>query len=294
MNEYDTIMAVLTAGAPPEDLSVGVLDVSPGRALMHLNGGTCATASNASRSRPMPLRDLLELVDGKQLTTCAPCLLASASAPVTSWKSALRLSRLTAQHLVRVDRLETLRESGPGDNIDEYARHLVWAAGAFSEDTSTPYLTHRGWSRTWYSEDLRVMHERLWDDGKTRFDALVHEGLVSSHLKVLRPRRADTLVVACKGGDFVSRSVRDNTQLSESFTYAAMLEGPRLGQTADWFVTPATWAPGQSPTRDIPKTLTLPPGSTPEAVTAGLGLWGGGAADELSELIKSASQALLD
>jgi hypothetical protein len=293
MNEYDIVKAVLTAGDPPEDLSVGVLDVTPGLALMHLNSGTCATTGGASRSRPMPLRDLLDLVDGKQLATCAPCLLASGPAAVTSWKTALRLLRLTGSHLARVERLESLCESDVANNIDAYARHLVWAAGAFSEDTSASYMSHRGWSRAWHDENLRAMHERLWSDGKARFDALVDKGLVTTYLMTHRPNRVDTLVVAAKGRDFVSRQVRDNTRLSESFTYAAMLEGPRLGQTEDWFVTPATWELGQSPARDTLKTFTAPVGTTTEAVTAGLRLWDGKSADELNELIQSAGQALL-
>jgi hypothetical protein len=298
MDDRELLLAVLDLGEVPQQLNTGVLeDLTPSSVVLHLSVA-CYRGGNGKKPRSAPadlctLLNSLDFIGDKKVRLCWHCM-----RPQSGHSNAERLWTFTVRRLQLLEPgLSALAEleRTAAEDIVEYATNLVSAAAAFSEENISVYSAHRlqtAWDG-WYNDQLRSMRDRSWEDGKNRYEACIATQRVTRHLDQHRPHRANRLVAAAKGRNFLRDSTRTTTGAADMLSYAAMLEGPKLGQTEEWFVTPATWEPGHSPTLETPKTLDLPAEVDPEAISAGLRLWDGGTGPALQELILSADHALM-
>jgi hypothetical protein len=297
MDDRELLLAVLDLGEVPKQLNTGVLEhLTPASAVLHLTVA-CYRGGEGERSRSAPadLRTLLNSLDfigDKKVQLCWHCMRPQSghTDPERRWTFTVRRLQLLEPSLSALDELERTAD----EDIVEYATKLVSAATAFSEENINVYAAHRlqtDWDG-WYNDQLRNMRDRRWEDGKNRYEACVATHRVTRHLAQHRPHRANRLVAAEKGRGFLSGSTLQMSEAQDVLSYAGMLEGPKLGQTEEWFVTPATWEPGRSPTLETPKTLVLPAEVGPDAINAGLHLWDGGVGPALQALILSADHAL--
>jgi hypothetical protein len=82
-------------------------------------------------------------------------------------------------------------------------------------------------------------------------------------------------------------------QNDQRLYYAAILEGPRLAQTKEWFVTTAQWGGNVTlPDYDPPRLFDRPAGVSDAAIGTALSLWDGTDTSDLEALLVSTEHAI--
>jgi hypothetical protein len=228
--------------------------------------------------------------NGTDLEVCPACLVRTNGDPDTergTWARELRYVLTTYVHRDAAADLHAPLAADV-DAISSRAGNLLTLAGMFTVDTAELYFERTRSIAKWRHAHLRDVACQVWDDGKALFEEAAAKGLGSLGLIGLEPPTADRWAIVGKGRGFWLKVAPRNG--FETSYVAALLEGPKLAQTDDWFVTPVTW--GDSAERQ-PWHLTLParPDVPAQVLETALDLWSGRRPRDLERLIESVSAA---
>jgi hypothetical protein len=293
VNEYDLVRAVLAAAAVPEEAPLGRLHVTPTRAVLHFDPACRPNRSTPPQGQQARLKDLMESADATKFSVCSDCLVRPARTTAAArWRD--NYNRIRRTHARRNLVTQAAEEQEQG-GIYAYARSLLIAADTFTEDDPDTYIAGRGPSlwQGWHTLALQTLHDTAWTAGQAQFEQLLAAGAVSRHLGRSPHTNPGTLVVAGKGTGFLRQTTRRMLQNDQRLYYAAILEGPRLAQTKEWFVTTAPWEGNEVlPDYDPPRLIDRPEGSSGAAISTALSLWDGSDTRDLEAIIVSAEHAL--
>jgi hypothetical protein len=248
--------------------------------------------------RPGHLEDVADLVrnrtDADAFRVCDRCLgnYRSADSHERAYaKGALQCLLETYAFTHAVRDLEARGEPKTHEDVVEYARILLDAGRAFTDDTVQNFLDGHGFA---YAENHGVelfgLHEQSWQDGKQIFDRLVAAKHVTSH-QADDAQPADRLAVLHKGAEFWADLGLRRAEESETLWYAQALEAPRRGAVAEGFLAEVT-NPPKCLAAPTPATFVPPDVTNPQAYTVALDLWDSFDTGELYDLIISAARAL--
>jgi hypothetical protein len=273
--------------APPDwPLHTGILQRAYPKSALHFdancfedwNGGTIG-------GRQDLLTLLADVPDEDAFTVCARCV-RSRSTPDREARQ--ELGRVTDLYFSVACAAHVSQRQDPSSQreLTRYVTDVLQHAIRFADDNLEHWEDRNPDSPELHSE-VRELCSRKWDEGHELVRGLLERNVATSHLDT-SPQDA---LVACPKGDAALRIVWNNSYAADDTLYKlAMLEGPRLGETADWFITAATWPHIQGRTSPL-YTFENPGDLGPAAYSTALSLWDGTDPDELPDLIRSAAAA---
>jgi hypothetical protein len=280
------LLEAALAGPHPAELNdAASLDVRFAGFLLHL--GTVCPAGE----RLGDVAHLLATVPSNQpLGVCDRCLVGGQADPVRtrgSWLTEL-YALLIADNLEETvaKLLRPLRADV--DDIADAAADLVSNAGVYTYDTAADYFGDPARKIVWQHPHLEDMSHRSWEAGAESFEQALAKRSGASLLIGLDPPDPNTWAVVGKGLAYWSQRY-SSTRGYRPTCSAAVLEGPRITQTADWFIAPVTW--NSSERKPQHATITARPDLSASTLQAALSLWDGVEPKTLERLIDSVSDA---
>jgi hypothetical protein len=285
---FQALTDALAAAPPGWAQTPGVLQVGNCWSRIHAderceNGHTGAAqpqrASLAELAKQVPHRDSFRICLTCQFPLLDTC--AEADDQVELWElaSAYEETQRARSALMAVQQPEET-------DLGAYAKEVLDLAAVFFFDSVHDFWTNQGYGPL--SGPALKLIAAQWEAGQTLYSELLGTQVASRHLS----EDPDTVLVVCSQGySFVAQWRFHCDDLTQKLQQVALMEGARLGQARNKFITRATW-PAGTQFALTPSTFEDPNICDPAAYAIALEVWDGQDAAELTGLVRSADTAL--
>jgi hypothetical protein len=285
---YEAIRAVIEA-TPSWSSTPGILSQTRGHQHLHfdtecLSGAGAADLAHTSHTGPVG-ELLAGLLDPRSLRICHECtnLAGDADPQIRYTKQGLWHTAYVYEYAAKAASAVRLGRPSSQAATEQHVSTVLMVTGTFLADDPETI-----WPNT--PPELADLIVKQWHVGRAHYEELLSWKVATANLD--QPIFDDNELVVCEKGPSFADQWRDPVpHPGKTMRQVALLEGPRLGQTSDLFITPMTWS---APTRALNTRSTFPNPRVqdPAAYTAALELWDCEDLSDLPDLIRSADLAL--